>query len=170
MVKSQAWISDKNTQTLSFSNHCGHSDVWWRVFLRKCHVLGILECFLTKIVKSSGQYAVFACYSVTNAGRRKLSDCAPVLVCQSTAKAIKLSKPLSQRKPLAQIQTSHNEPQALCSKSTTFLEQKVHTKIGNRSRIIDTVKELVKNSSTWFHISTKQEYQFPGLLNDVTNQ
>ena len=68
--------------------------------------------------------------SVTNAGRLKLSDCAPVIVCDSTAKAIKLSKPLSQRKPLAQIQTSDNEPQASCSKSATFLEQKVHTKIG----------------------------------------
>ena len=66
-------------------------------------MLGILERRLTNIVKSSGQCAVFACYSVTNAGRLKLSDCAPVLVCQSTAKVIKLSKPLSQRKPLAQI-------------------------------------------------------------------
>lgn len=35
------------------------------------------------------------------------------------------------------------------------------TKIGKGSRIIDTVKELMKDSSTWLHISTKQEYQFP---------
>ena len=130
----------------------------------------ILEHRFTNIVKSSGQYAVFACYSVTNAGRLKLSDCSPVLVCESTTKAIKLAKPLSQRKPLAQIQTSHNEPQASCSKSAIFDEQKVHTKIGKGSRIIDTVKELMKDSSAWSHISTKQEYQFPGLLNDVTNQ
>ena len=74
----------------------------------------ILEHRFTNIVKSSGQYAVFASYSVTNAGRLKLSDCSPVLVCESTAKSIKLAKPLvlPQRNPLAQIQTSHNEPQA----------------------------------------------------------
>ena len=34
----RAWMSDKNTQTMSFANHCGHSDIWWRAFLRKCHV------------------------------------------------------------------------------------------------------------------------------------
>ena len=28
----------------------------------------------------------------------------------------------------------------------------------------------MKDSSTWLHISTKQEYQFPGVLKDVTNQ
>jgi len=27
----------------------------------------------------------------------------------------------------------------------------------------------MKDSSTWLHISTKQEYQFPGVLKDVTN-
>ena len=124
-------------------------------------------------VNSSAQYAVFACYSVTNAGRLKPSDCSPVLICESATKSIKLAKPLSQRKPLAHIQTSHNEPQASCIKSATSAgEQKAHTKIGKGSwtRIIDTVKELMKNSSAWSHISTKQEHQFPGLLNDVTSQ
>ena len=37
----QPWMSDKNTQTISFANHCGHSDICWRAFLRKCHVLWI---------------------------------------------------------------------------------------------------------------------------------
>ena len=63
---------------------------------------------------------------------------------------------------MAQIQTSHNEPQASCSKSTISVEQKVHAKIGKGSRIIDKVKELMKDSSAWLHaLSTKQEYQFP---------
>ena len=98
----------------------------------------ILEHRFTNIVKSSGQYAVLACYSVGNAGRLKLSDCFSLSVCESTAKAIKLAKPLvqSQRKPLAQIQTSYNEPQASCSKSAISGEQKVHAKIGKGSRII----------------------------------
>jgi len=114
----RAWMSDKNTQNLSFSNHCGHSDVWWRTFLRKCHVLGLLERRFKNTVKSSGQYAVFACYSVTNKGRLKLSDCSPVLVCESIASPPKLAKPLSKRKPLVQIQRSYNELQASGSKST----------------------------------------------------
>ena len=133
----------------------------------------ILKHRFTNIVKSSGQYAVFACYSVTIAGRLKLSDCSSLLVCESTAKAIKLAKPvvLSQRKPLAQIQTCHNEPQlASCSKSAISVEQKVHAKIGKGSRIIDKVKELMKDSSAWLHISTKQDINFLELLNDVTNQ
>jgi len=78
-----------------------------------------------------------------------LSDCSPVLVCESIASPPKLAKPLSKRKPLVQIQRSYNESQASGSKSTLSGEQKVHTKIGKGSRIIDTVKELMKDCSTW---------------------
>ena len=37
----QPLMSDKNTQTMSFANHCGRNDICSRAFLRKCHVLVI---------------------------------------------------------------------------------------------------------------------------------
>ena len=73
----------------------------------------ILEHWFTNIVKSSGQYAVFACYMQCNKCRKAeaVSDCSSLLVCESTAKAIKLAKPLvlSQRKPLHGTDTNKSQ-------------------------------------------------------------
>ena len=41
----QPWMSDKNTQTMSFANHCGHSDNMLESILEKVPCTGdILQC------------------------------------------------------------------------------------------------------------------------------
>ena len=45
-----------------------------------------------------------------------------------------------------------------------------HIRAGKGSRIVDTVKYLLEDSSKWQPITTKQDYHFPGVLKDVTEQ
>ena len=68
---------------------------------------------------------------------------------------------------MAQIQTSHNEPQASCSKSAISVEQKVHAKIGKGSRII--VKELMTVLPGCTFLPSRN-INFLELLNNITNQ
>jgi len=173
------WMSTKDTNTLSYANHCGHSDVWWRQFLRKCHALGLLERRFTNLIKANGQYAVFTTYYLTHNG--KLYDNSGVLVVESEcAKQSTLSKPLSQKNAAMRILNSetllHGGKENQAPDSHVFSGSKSselkndHYRAGKGSRIVDTVKYLLEDSSKWQPITTKQDYHFPEVLKDVTEQ
>ena len=36
----------------------GHSEMWWRLFIRKCHVLGVVRKELKSIIKQSQHYGI----------------------------------------------------------------------------------------------------------------
>ena len=39
----QEWTIQYNKDCHSFSNSMGHSEAWWRTFMRQCHVKGVVE-------------------------------------------------------------------------------------------------------------------------------
>ncbi len=54
----RAWMDNLDKTRKSFGNAMGHSELWWRSFFRKCHVLGTIERKLGNMVKGSQLYAI----------------------------------------------------------------------------------------------------------------
>ena len=52
------WTSEYDKTTLSYGNFKGKSEIWWRKFIRQCHVMGFIEKELKSIIKKSGHYAI----------------------------------------------------------------------------------------------------------------
>ena len=46
-----SWTDSYNKQTSSYGNSLGHSESWWRDFIRKCHVVGVANKDLRSIIK-----------------------------------------------------------------------------------------------------------------------
>ena len=52
-------ISDAyNKPSTSYGNCRGHSKKWWRLFIRKCNVLGVVKKELKSIIKQSQHYGI----------------------------------------------------------------------------------------------------------------
>ena len=45
-----SWTNDYNKQTSSYGNSLGHSERWWREFIRRCHVVGVANKDLRSII------------------------------------------------------------------------------------------------------------------------
>jgi len=45
-----SWTNDYNKQTSPYGNLLGHSECWWREFIRKCHVVGVANKDLRSII------------------------------------------------------------------------------------------------------------------------
>ena len=52
------WSSEYDKTTLSYGNFKGRSEIWWRKFIRQCHVIGFIDKELKSIIKKSGHYAI----------------------------------------------------------------------------------------------------------------
>ena len=52
------WTSQYDKTTLSYGNFKGRSEIWWRKFIRPCHVIGFIDKELKSIIKKSGHYAI----------------------------------------------------------------------------------------------------------------
>ena len=55
---SLSWTDNHNKQSFSYCNSKGHSEDWWRLYIRKCHVLGTANKELKHIIKQSQHYSV----------------------------------------------------------------------------------------------------------------
>ena len=55
---SLAWTDAYNKTCTSYGNSQGHSEKWWRLFIRKCHVLGVVRKELKSIIKQSQHYGI----------------------------------------------------------------------------------------------------------------
>ena len=54
------WMENLDKKRMSFGRGLGHSEKWWRSFLRKCHVLGFLERKLGHLIKANHHYVILA--------------------------------------------------------------------------------------------------------------
>ena len=53
-----SWTDKYNKQSMSYGKSYGHSEEWWRFFIRKCHDLGTAKKQLKSIIKQSQHYSV----------------------------------------------------------------------------------------------------------------
>lgn len=70
-----AWTNTHNkTTSLSYSNFKRHSKHWWRLFIKKCNVLGLVKKDLKSIVKQSQHYCIQAIVYKTAQGQSTLEE------------------------------------------------------------------------------------------------
>ena len=53
-----SWTDNYNKQTSSYGNSLGHSERWWRDFIKRCHVVGVAKKDLRSIIKQSQHYSI----------------------------------------------------------------------------------------------------------------
>ena len=76
------WTNDFDKTSMSYGNAMGHSKMWWRLFMRQCHVLGLLRKELRSILKRSGHYSIQGVMVVLAKARNLLSlDVSLLLPC-----------------------------------------------------------------------------------------
>ena len=74
---------------MSFGRGLGHSEKWWRSFLRKCRVLGFLERKLGHLIKANHHYAILATYQATQKGYRALQNKEQILPSDTEGDIVK---------------------------------------------------------------------------------
>lgn len=84
----RGWMENYNTSVMSFAHSLGHSECWWRAFLRKCHCTGILRRKLCNMIKANQDHAILAVYEVTSNGHNILQKGMPVIVSDRLPKDV----------------------------------------------------------------------------------
>ena len=89
------WTSEYDKTVLSYGNYKGRSEIWWRKFIRQCHVIGYVEKELRSIIKKSGHYAIQGILTVLPQVHEELSKGSPsVMMCEGTS-CTAICKPLA---------------------------------------------------------------------------
>ena len=71
---SLSWTDKFDKQSASYGNSHGHNELWWRLFIRKCHVLCAANKQLKSIIKQSQHYCVQGVVCTTAKGYKILDD------------------------------------------------------------------------------------------------
>ena len=148
---SLAWTNDYNKRSTSYGKSLGHSEKWWRIFIRKCHVLGLVEKRLQSIIKRTKHYSVQG-------------------IIHSTEKGIKLVQTDEHVVSIPQFSEHMEEcyeESLACSKSTSIRLHSSSHKIcrerkGKGTHAWITAKRLLEDKENWNAITSKSDYHFPG--------
>ena len=148
-----AWTNAYNKSCMSYGNSRGHSEKWWRLFIKKCHVLGVVKKELKSIIKQSQHYGIQGIISKSSEGEAVIESGASFMVPVNT-----LHDPISA------------EHSSLTSRKDCDIQQTVEKKsakktmrAGKGSHGLAIIKKLVEEEENWEMITTKSDYQFPGV-------
>ena len=87
------WTSEYDKTTLSYGNFKGRSEIWWRKFIRQCHVMGFIEKELKSIIKKSGHYAIQGILHVLPRAHKELDKANPVVLLNEGSSSAAISMP-----------------------------------------------------------------------------
>ena len=65
---SLAWTDAYDKKVPSYGYSTEHSEMWWQIFMRQCHVLGLVQRELKSIKKQSQHYSVQGFYKISSKG------------------------------------------------------------------------------------------------------
>ena len=68
------WTNAYNKQAFSYGNHRNHTLEQWRLFIRQCHVLGLIKYELRSMIKGNGHYSVMGVYYPLDDSDQYLQD------------------------------------------------------------------------------------------------
>ena len=77
---SMSWTNAYDKTCLSFGNNKGRDLMFWRRFIKQCHVMSFLQLELRSMIKSSGHYAVNGVYYPTQEGVHAINGSDPFLL------------------------------------------------------------------------------------------
>lgn len=142
------WTNAYNKKCLSYGNHKGRDFVFWRNFIKQCHVLSLVKLELKSMIKKDNTwYAVNGVYYPTRKGIEACDTGAPTIL------------PISDRK-----QTSRS--------NTRELNDDKKKRVGKGSNILTIVRQLLAESENWMIVNDdKNCYHYPGVFqNEVIQQ
>ena len=88
------WTEEYDKRNFSYGNFKGKPEIWWRKFIRQCHVTGYVQKELKCIIKKSGRYAIQGVLHVLPKAQMVLDEDNPVvLLNEGSSSATNRSKP-----------------------------------------------------------------------------
>ena len=144
---SLAWTDVHNKLCMSHGNSLGHSENWWRLFIRKCHVLGYVRKELKSIIKKSQHYGIQAIIAKTDLGIAAVDSGQPLI----------LPDLLTEKERKGTNARSFGASQAESSNRKILC-------VGKGSHGVTVIKKMLLDKENWTQISSKEQYQFPGIF------
>jgi len=143
-----SWLTEQNKEDISYGAGRDHSLEWWRIFIRQCHCLGIIDKKVSVQVVSGQQHA--ACTTIHN------TAVGHSLVRGSLTEDVLLPQtPL--HKPAMAIKRNNTSLQ-----SPVQVQNKGTEQIGKGSNMLYTIQQLMKDVENWVTITDKEQYHYPG--------
>ena len=141
-----AWTESHNKGSMSYSNFNGHSENWWREFIRQCHVLGLVNKELRSIIKKNRHYGIQGIICETVSGRKCIEQDQELLMtrCRDEPNA---TRSLSKR-----------------AMATPGQNGQKRVRSGKGSHGVAVIKQMLEDEENWEIISCKGDYQFPGVF------
>ena len=65
-----AWTQEYDKLAPSHGNFKGHSETWWRLFIKICYSFGFVQREMKSLIKKNGYYAILGVYQITTKGRK----------------------------------------------------------------------------------------------------
>ena len=145
---SVAWTSSYNRKSMSYGNFEAKSEMWWRKFIRQCHVAGYVDKQLKSIIKKSGHYSIQGVYHVLPKANKDLaSEDSHILLYKAPEGEITSQK------------TSTNKSR--CNNSEPGKAQS--SRIGKG---IHGLRDLLTDKENWNVPNTESKWQFSGKFSD----
>lgn len=69
-----SWTNAYNKKSYSYGNNKGHTLEQWRLFMRQCHVLGLIKYELRSMIKGNKHYSVMGVYYPLENSERYTND------------------------------------------------------------------------------------------------
>ena len=152
-----AWTNAYNKSCISYGNSQGHSEKWWRLFIRKCHVLGVVKKELKSIIKQSQHYGIQGIICKISEGETLLESGEKFMVPMNTTDDIVSTESVSS--------SSSNRAQL----PIQMKSGKKTLRTGKGSHGIATIKRLIEDEENWETITKKSDYQFPGVFSSAVH-
>ena len=149
-----SWTNQYNKESLSYGNHQGHDLEFWRMFMRQCHILGLVDYKLQSMIKRNGHYSVMGVLCPLPEGNLHLTE----------------NKPLSLPCKVVTVKPT-TYTTASCSFSPPLdCEKSKRKREGKGSNILTVVRKLMKCPENLKSIKSKQDYQFLGSFEHPSPQ
>ena len=142
------WTAEYNKKSLSYGNFKGKSELWWRKFIRQCHVTGYIQKELKCIIKKSSHYAIQGVLNVLPKAHKVLEGDNPIVLMNEGSTSAKPS--------LSVGSCSHNIIQ------TTVHQPSISDRKGKGTHGLIIVKNLLSDKENWIVTEDQSDWQFPG--------
>jgi len=149
------WIKDLQNFDQKVSNAYGKSPShlsmdWWRLFARQCSVAGYLYRKVDCGTFQGRQAGVFTYFKATSKGRDAIASNKEVML-----------PPL----PMQQEDVALKHHSTLKYPNETVQKKK---RVGRGSNPLSNIRELLSDKENWQDITSKEQYQFPGVSTEAT--
>ena len=138
------WTQEYDKSAPSHGNFKGHSEAWWRLFIKMCYSFGYVQRETQSLIKKNGHYAILGVYKVTTKGREFTAT-------EDNKFTI----------PLRLMKQCQSETKNSALPTTSGNPTKV--RIGKGTPPLIIARQMMAEKENWKTLTNKSEYQYPGV-------